>query len=193
VTSSGDHLTVNSHSHPDLFWALRGGGGGTYGIVTSVTYRTHPSVALTAVFFGANSTNNNTFNTLFTEFVRINPKLSDAGFGGYALMTRNAMQMFYIALNVTQAQANMTFDPFFAFAQNLTSEGLNIAASLTVPYPSFYTWYTSIFSTGQQVGSITELASRLISRETIEHNPQGIADAMLAMDGAIWQYAFGCL
>ncbi|KIK55608.1 hypothetical protein GYMLUDRAFT_264112 [Collybiopsis luxurians FD-317 M1] len=43
VTSSGSHLTANVYSHPDLFWAnLRGGGGGTYGVLTSVAYDTHP-------------------------------------------------------------------------------------------------------------------------------------------------------
>ncbi|KAG6327489.1 hypothetical protein ID866_11600, partial [Astraeus odoratus] len=31
VTSTGEHLTVNNYQYPDLFWALRGGGGGTYG------------------------------------------------------------------------------------------------------------------------------------------------------------------
>ncbi|CAG8636222.1 5528_t:CDS:2 [Ambispora leptoticha] len=34
VTADGNILTVNNNSYSDLFWALRGGGGGTYGIVT---------------------------------------------------------------------------------------------------------------------------------------------------------------
>jgi len=38
VTSTGEHLTVNDYQYSDLFWALRGGGGGTYGVITSVTY-----------------------------------------------------------------------------------------------------------------------------------------------------------
>jgi FAD/FMN-containing dehydrogenase len=41
VTAEGDVLRVDSASHPDLFWALRGGGG-NYGIATSFTYRLHP-------------------------------------------------------------------------------------------------------------------------------------------------------
>ena len=34
-------LDVDAASHPDLFWALRGGGG-NFGVVTSFTYRLHP-------------------------------------------------------------------------------------------------------------------------------------------------------
>jgi hypothetical protein len=190
VTSTGEYLTANSHSYPDLFWALRGGGGGTYGIVTEVTYRTHPSTPLTALYFVANSTNNDTFRTLFTEFVRIHPNLSDSGFSGYTFITPNGIDIFYIALNVTQAQANKTIDPFFSFAQNLTSEGLNIATALTVPYPSFYSWYTSTNAIGQQVGISEELASRLVSRDVVERNPQGIADAVIALNSSGWLYVF---
>ena len=55
VTANGDIVTVNSQgtettyrdgnvvtsSDTDLFWALRGGGGGTFGIVTKFTYKLH--------------------------------------------------------------------------------------------------------------------------------------------------------
>jgi len=41
VTAEGDVLCADASSHPDLFWALRGGGG-NFGIVTSLTYRLHP-------------------------------------------------------------------------------------------------------------------------------------------------------
>jgi hypothetical protein len=158
VTSTGQYLTVNSYKNPDLFWAVRGGGGGTYGIVTSVTYRTHPSLPLTAVFFGANSTNNVTFSQFLAEFMRIQSSLADAGFSGYALIGPGTIQWFYIALNVTQAQANKTVDPFFAFANNLTSEGLNVLAALTQPFPSFYSWYTLFLRLlVRQVGSSKRL------------------------------------
>jgi FAD/FMN-containing dehydrogenase len=41
VTAEGDVLQVDAESYPDLFWALRGGGG-NFGVVTSLTYRLHP-------------------------------------------------------------------------------------------------------------------------------------------------------
>jgi FAD/FMN-containing dehydrogenase len=41
VTATGDVLDVGADSHPDLFWALRGGGG-NFGVATSLTFRLHP-------------------------------------------------------------------------------------------------------------------------------------------------------
>ena len=41
VTAAGEVLQVDAESHPDLYWALRGGGG-NFGVVTSFTYRMHP-------------------------------------------------------------------------------------------------------------------------------------------------------
>src|SRR4249919_80365 len=41
VTAEGEVLEVDADSHPDLFWALRGGGG-NFGVATSFTYRLHP-------------------------------------------------------------------------------------------------------------------------------------------------------
>jgi FAD/FMN-containing dehydrogenase len=40
VTAEGDILHVDAASHPDLFWALRGGGG-NFGVVTAFGYRLH--------------------------------------------------------------------------------------------------------------------------------------------------------
>src|ERR671936_1052737 len=41
VTAAGEVLDVDAGSHPDLFWALRGGGG-NFGVATSFTFRLHP-------------------------------------------------------------------------------------------------------------------------------------------------------
>ncbi|MDO6601793.1 FAD-binding oxidoreductase [Arenibacter palladensis] len=41
VLADGSFVTVNAKQHPDLFWAIRGGGG-NFGIVTSFKFQAHP-------------------------------------------------------------------------------------------------------------------------------------------------------
>ncbi len=42
VTADGQIRIANAFTNPDLFWALRGGGAGTYGVVTRMTEMTYP-------------------------------------------------------------------------------------------------------------------------------------------------------
>ena len=46
ITAAGEVLDVDADSHPDLFWALRGGGG-NFGVASSFTYRLHQVGAVT--------------------------------------------------------------------------------------------------------------------------------------------------
>jgi FAD/FMN-containing dehydrogenase len=47
VSASGEILHVSEEDHPDLFWALRGGGG-NFGVATTFEYRLHPLTEVVA-------------------------------------------------------------------------------------------------------------------------------------------------
>ena len=51
VTADGAVRIVNACQDPDLFWALKGGGGGTFGVVTRVTLKTHDMPAVVGAAF----------------------------------------------------------------------------------------------------------------------------------------------
>lgn len=49
VLSNGQAVIANATSNPDLFWALRGGGGGNFGVTTSLTFATFATTDVDAV------------------------------------------------------------------------------------------------------------------------------------------------
>jgi len=58
VNADGDIVRASAHDHPDLFWALRGGGG-NFGVVTSFRFALHPvgpTVTAGPVFWAADDT-----------------------------------------------------------------------------------------------------------------------------------------
>jgi len=66
VTADGRVRVVNACTEPDLFWALKGGGGGTFGAVTRLTLRTHE---LPKHFGGAGGKIKAQSDTAFTQLI----------------------------------------------------------------------------------------------------------------------------
>ena len=181
VTADGNHVVANSYSNPDLFWALRGGGGGTWGVLTSVTYRTHPSTPFSAAFILANSTNPTSTQNLLTEIIRLTPSLVEQGYGGYGGGSIDQLELFVLSPNVTAEETQATFTPLFDFA--LSQEGMTIQ-NYTVVFEDFWKFYDAIWNTDGQVGYAEEISSWLLPKEVVNTDkPEQLAAELLKISG----------
>ncbi len=71
VTADGQVRIVNACQDPELFWALKGGGGGTFGIISRVTIATHDlPERIGAVFGKVTATTRESFRRLIAAFIR---------------------------------------------------------------------------------------------------------------------------
>jgi FAD/FMN-containing dehydrogenase len=73
VTADGQVITASEQQHPDLYWALRGGGG-NFGVVTSFEYRLHPVKDIYAGFFFYEVEHTGDLLRFFREFIKDAPE-----------------------------------------------------------------------------------------------------------------------
>merc|ERR1712137_892419 len=115
VTANGHVLHASEKENADLFWALRGGGGGTFGIVTNITYKTHvaPSVG-GYVRGGMVCEDASSFEQLLVAFLQFIPRLFTQHWGDSA--TPNALthsidlSLLYVGL--TEQEARAAWEPW---------------------------------------------------------------------------------
>ena len=50
VNANGEIIHVSKNKNPDLYWAIRGGGGGNFGIITSYTFKVRPAPSRVGIF-----------------------------------------------------------------------------------------------------------------------------------------------
>jgi hypothetical protein len=63
---------ANACTNPDLYWALKGGGFGSFGVVTRLTLRTHTIPEFCGVAFGAiRASSDEAFRRLIVEFIEV--------------------------------------------------------------------------------------------------------------------------
>lgn len=84
VTADGRYLTVNETSHPDLFWALRGGGGSTFAIMISITVKAYPQLGgFMHTYAYITKAGSDTYDSLVAYFHTHIPRINDQGGMGY--------------------------------------------------------------------------------------------------------------
>jgi FAD/FMN-containing dehydrogenase len=81
VTASGEHLVATPDQHNELYWALSGGGGGTYAVALSMTARLHQDglIGGGSVSFNDTATGNDVFWSAVAAWIAQLPAFLDDG------------------------------------------------------------------------------------------------------------------
>ena len=104
VLADGTQVHASADEHPDLFWALRGGGG-NFGVVTAFEFRTHPvgeAVMAGPTFWPIEQTPE--VMRFFREFIAGAPRAVN---GFFALMTVPPVDLFPPELHLRKVAAIM--------------------------------------------------------------------------------------
>ncbi|KAF9225239.1 hypothetical protein BS17DRAFT_815845, partial [Gyrodon lividus] len=183
VTADGQIRTVNAARDPDLFWAVRGGGAGSWGIVISITIEALPSMSISASFLVVVPNPTQDAKTLGIDFIslvgRYQNQLINSGIAAISVLSEN-QYILYFCWPSHSASLSILY-PFYTdlfalsgnytITSNTTAEAMfpsvNVAEQESIgPFSDA----TSFF------GASTEASSRLVPKQMLSpSNPQSIA------------------
>ena len=177
ITGTGDFVRASpNNEHADLYWALSGGGGGTYGVVWSLTSRAHVDIPVSGanLTFSSEGITKETFYAAVTAWHENLPKIVDAG----------AMTVYYIT------SAAFTLTPFTGpgisakEAEELLRPFVDALDRLGIQFnmtgPTDFPTYLDEFNTFQlpvEVGT-AQYGGRLIPRSVVEDNNDALTAAI---------------
>ncbi|KAL3449503.1 hypothetical protein BJX65DRAFT_39414 [Aspergillus insuetus] len=182
VTANGDLVVANEYKNRDLFWALRGGGGGTFGIVVDVTIRTFDEAPVIMSSLNISTPlGHPDFWDAITEFHAYLPALSDAGGAGYyrifpdlPLPDQNTTVSGLILGLVFPGQTDVArvdrlFEPLLTKLNAISA----VAEYGSMPLPNIRTLISDILipSNADITGGFTLVGSRMYSRDLFEKEP----------------------
>jgi FAD/FMN-containing dehydrogenase len=190
VTADGSQVTASAEENPDLFWALRGGGG-NFGVVTQFSYRMHPIPAnvLVGLMFFELADGPAVFR-FFDDMIEDAPR----EYGGYPAMHLAPPLPFIPEDRINQPFAvvisSWTGDPedgerFFDRFRQVARPAAEMVAPM--PYPALNTLFDPLLPPGLQhywkAAFATDLSDEAIAAH-IEHGAR-----MPAFTSAMHAYA----
>ncbi|KAJ5592411.1 hypothetical protein N7537_009315 [Penicillium hordei] len=173
VLANGRFVTVTEESDSDLFWALRGGGGGTYGVVTSLISRVYPKVGVTVSTFNFSTSKNVSVETFWAgvrSYLSRFPAHADAGTYAYFWVLPTGPGAFTFMMNPFFA-VNHTVDEFNALVKpwydDLHDLGISFQPNTTY-YDNFHDAWNAGFPLEIVASSTMMTGSRLFPRANWE-------------------------
>lgn len=171
VTAAGELINANKNENSDLFWALNGGGGGTFGVAVSVTVKAYKDTVFGGAALSFFATNN-AKAALYDGIQVFHEELSAMVDAGTMVIHYFTTDFFSIspltAYNKTANEVKTILAPFIA---KLDSLGINYTATYT-EFNTYYEHYDKYFGPlplgNIQVG-IAQYGARLIPRSVVRN------------------------
>jgi FAD/FMN-containing dehydrogenase len=116
VTADGVVRTVNAATDPDLFWAIKGGGGGSWGVITKLTLRTFDLPENFGAAWGTiQAKSDDAFKGLIARFLvfyrdhLLNPHWGEQ----FHVLPGNKLELSFVCQGLTDEAAKAVWQPFF--------------------------------------------------------------------------------
>lgn len=169
-------VTANEYQNQDLFWALRGGGGGSWGVVVNATVKTYPDYPVTAASISFTTAQPSAAFWAGVEASNAHlVPLNDQGATGYFYITPYApvsanttvstFNLYLFFVNQTDVGfVNRTLAPMLAAMLNAAGTAPAVDVGVV---PTMTSLMLSIFPGADDDGALVLLGSRLLSRSFV--------------------------
>ncbi|AXA34315.1 FAD-binding oxidoreductase [Francisella adeliensis] len=120
VTADGKVVIANECQNQDLFWAIKGGGGGTYGVVTKLTLRVHDLPKHLGLLTGEiTADSNDAYKKLITKFLSFYSKnLTNPNWGEqFSLRKNNHLKIAIVTQDLTPKEVLTVWKPFIEWSK----------------------------------------------------------------------------
>lgn len=141
ITADGSILIANECQNQDLYWALKGGGGGTYGIVSKITLETHELPATFGALTGTiTAKTDQDFKNLINYFITFyREKLHNEHWGEQVILgSDNKMELALVFQGMSKTQVDRLWQPFKTWLSQKPEHYQFTINSLVLPARKFW-------------------------------------------------------
>ncbi|KAH8114550.1 hypothetical protein DFH11DRAFT_1767528, partial [Phellopilus nigrolimitatus] len=179
VTPDGRYLVANACQNKDLFFALRGGGGGTYGVVLEATSLVSPPMTLQVAAVIFSESNMTSTRAMWSLIIENSLRWTEEGWGSFV----NADSALFVTPALNNSAANTSMAPLTEFGNALKANGVDGVEVISAEFPSWGTFFNTFSGTDSAtIGANLALASRLLPKDNFKtsESRQQLLEALLA-------------